>query len=145
MDCGAVYTSDCNDVWGQVKGLLSSARPHQNPVTPAQTCGQFTHNGRLTPWCVPVCLFLPRNDFGVCVCVCVFVCLITCKMHKSHTCIHSCAFMCRVSTHVENLLQHYCWHTEKIAAIDEDGDTFFGRSVMFLTASNTNFLKSMYL
>ena len=41
------------------------------------------------------------------------------------------SFMCRVSTHVENLLQHYCWHTEKIAAIDEDGDTFFGRSVMF--------------
>jgi hypothetical protein len=85
LGCGVPYsTSDCTDVWGQVKGLLSSGRAHQNPVTPAQTCGQFLYNSRKVPW---------------------------------------------VSTHVENLMQHYCWHTEKISAIDEDADTFFGRQV----------------
>ena len=41
-----------------------------------------------------------------------------------------------VSTHVENLLQHYCWHTEKISAIDEDADTYFGRQV-YLTSCQT--------
>ena len=34
-----------------------------------------------------------------------------------------------VSTHVENMMQHYCWHTEKISALDEAKDTFFGRQV----------------
>lgn len=34
-----------------------------------------------------------------------------------------------VSTHTENHQQYYCWHTEKITAIDEDRETFFGRQV----------------
>jgi len=84
-DCGYPASStDCADVWGQVKGLLSSGRPHQSPVNTATTCGKITYNGAAVPW---------------------------------------------VSPNTENLLMHYCWHTEKISAVDEDHDTFFGRQV----------------
>jgi hypothetical protein len=84
-DCGYPASStDCADVWGQVKGLLSSGRPHQSPVNTATTCGKITYNGAAVPW---------------------------------------------VSPNTENLLMHYCWHTEKISAVDEDQDTFFGRQV----------------
>eukprot|EP00961_Rhodomonas_salina_P025920 350244-Rhodomonas_salina.3 len=67
-------TSDCADTWGQVKGILSSGRPHQDPVAPTTTCSKIDYNGNMVPW---------------------------------------------VSPFTENLLQFYCWHTEKISAIDE--------------------------
>lgn len=92
--CDAPYnTADCLDVWGQVKGILSSGRPHQSPVNTAATCGQYTLNSRLVPW---------------------------------------------VSTHTENHQQYYCWHTEKITAIDEDQETFFGRQVFLSECETTH-------
>lgn len=36
-------------------------------------------------------------------------------------------------------MQHYCWHTEKISAIDEDQDTFFGRQVRIAPLSAPTF------
>lgn len=84
-------TSDCADTWGQVKGILSSGRPHQDPVAPTTTCSKIDYNGNMVPW---------------------------------------------VSPFTENLLQFYCWHTEKISAIDEDLDTYFGRQV-YLAKCNT--------
>lgn len=83
--CGyPTSTTDCSDVWGQVKGMLASGRAHQFPVNTGRTCGKINYNGNSVPW---------------------------------------------VSPNTENLLMHYCWHTEKIAAVDEDQDTFFGRQV----------------
>ena len=46
-----------------------------------------------------------------------------------HTETH-CNKLQHTATDIYSLfMQHYCWHTEKIAAVDEDADTYFGRQV----------------
>ncbi|KAJ1480596.1 hypothetical protein T484DRAFT_1810156 [Baffinella frigidus] len=87
---------------------MRASGPHQFPVNTGRTCGKINYNGNSV-------LGFPVNTGRTCG-----------KINYNGNSVpwNSVPW---VSPNTENLRMHYCWHTEKIAAVDEDQDTFFGR------------------